>query len=153
MADAMISRPPDSCYSFNVDRGSLCDPLGGTWHPNNPNYDPGPPPPPKPPKEKKEEKKTGVQTEGDTKVPGEVSRQPMQLARGNQRHQKHGGGFNSRRDRSSEAVSGQTNGLQRLAETSGGPRRGWVARQARGGRGRGAFDKYVRGLFRTLRHA
>jgi hypothetical protein len=167
MADSMADAPAEICYSFNVHRGSLCDPLGRSWHPNNPNYDPGPPPPPRPPKEKIEQGKKVVRTEGDTEMP-QVSRQPRQpqRARGHHRYQKPGQGPIHRPRWPSEAVagpsSGQTNGLEFPTGTNGGRGYGYTGpglrRKPRGiGRGGGdgrrieTLNKYVRGLFRTLK--
>ena len=164
MADEMINPPSESCYSFNMHRGILCDPVGGTWQPSDPNYDPGPPPPPRPPKEKKEQKK-----EGDTRRPNvsEVSRQP-QHPRGRHRYQQQGERSNRGPNWLGEAIpgssSGHTNGLERpsgdRAMTNGGRGRGsgytGPVRQPYG-RGRGGgkrmakFDQCVRGLLRTLR--
>ena len=162
MAGAMVNPPAAACYSFNLNRGSLCDPFGQPWHPANPNYDPGPPPPPRPPKEKKE-----GQVEGNTeKLRG--PRQP-QPTRGHQQ-QQHGGRFNNRPHRLGEAVpgssSGQTSGRHRLpgdnTEVNGGRGRGYLGpgpgrRPRGGGRGRGGgsrigtFGGCVNGLLRTLR--
>jgi hypothetical protein len=154
MADEMVVPPAESCYSFKVHRGALCDSQGRTWHPNNPNYDPGPPPPPKPPKEKKE---------GDNGKPdvSGVSRQPP--ARGRRHYQQQRERSNRGPDRLVGAVSGSSsghmNGLQRVAGdravTNGG--RGLMitrlARQPHGGGGgrMGTLNKCVRGLLRTLR--
>lgn len=159
MAGTMVNPPGESCYSFGISRGSLCDPFGRAWHPLNPDYDPGPPPPPKPPKEKKE---------GGTEKPRvSGSKQPQQLGR---HHQPHGEGLDHVPHRLGEAVpgsnSGQMNRRQRptgdRAEASGGQGRRYTGpgpiRQLRGrGRGRGGgsrtgiFDGCVHGLLRTLR--
>ena len=157
MAGAMINPPEKTWYSFDVNRGSLCNPSGRTWQPINPDYDPGPPPPPRPPKEKKE---------GDGEKP-QGFKQPQ--ARGPPYHQQHGEGFHHRPYRFGEAVpgssSGQTNRRQwpvgDNTEVSGGRGRGHTgsgpARQYRGrGRGRGGsrigmFDKCVHRVLRALR--
>lgn len=167
MADAMDNPPAEGCYSFNTRRGTLCDPLGRTWHPNNPNYDPGPPPPPKPPGEKKEHKQKVLRMGGDNEMPrvSEVSRQPKQPqhAREHHRYQKPGEGSNHKPHWPSEGAPGSSSGLQRHTEMSGGQGPGYGGpgpiRQPRGGgRGRGdgrriaAFKKCVRGLFRMSRH-
>ena len=47
MARSMQNIPGTYCYCFNYVAGRLCDPIGMTWAPGNPDYDPGPPPPPK----------------------------------------------------------------------------------------------------------
>jgi len=163
MAGEMVTPPAEAWYSFDVNRGSLCDQLGRTWHPVNPDYDPGPPPPPKPPKEKKELEKKEIRVEGDAgkmAVPKQAK-----LSR-----QQHGEGSNHRPRWIGEAVpgssSGQTNRRQQSAgdrtDASGGRGRGYAGpgpvRQHRGrGRGRGGgsrigtFDKCVHGLLRTLR--
>jgi len=161
MAGTMGNPPGETCYSFGVNRGSLCDPFGRAWHPINPDYDPGPPPPPKPPKEKKE---------GETEKPrASVSKQPQQ-PRGHYYHHQHDEGLDHVPHRLGEAVpgssSGQTNGRRRpigdRTEVSGGRGRGYVGpgpiRQPRGrGRGRiggsgvGTLNKYVRVLLRKLR--
>lgn len=166
MARSMVDAPAEGCYSFNLSGGSLYDPLGRGWHPNNPNYDPGPPPPPKPPKVKVEQEKQVPQT---TKEVPQVSRQPVppHRARGHHRYRKQGEGSNRRPRWPNEPVSGsssiQTNGLEWPTGTSGERGRSRYAglrpiRQPRdGGRGRGnsggigPLNKYVRGLFRTLR--
>jgi len=157
MAGEMINPPAETYYSFNVNRGSLCDPFGRTWGPVNPDYDPGPPPPPRPPKEKKD-----VQTEGGGAENHRVPRQPRQ--------QQRGAGSNNVPRRLDEAVSGsssgQTYGRYRYTgdntEAIGGRGRGHPgpgpARRPRGGgwgRGGGSrtgtFDKCVYGLLRALR--
>lgn len=165
MANEMINRPAEGCYSFDVRGGSLCDPLGRTWHPNNPDYDPGPPPPPKPQKEKKEQKKKGIPAEGSAnKV--EVSRQHRQPQRARGRHyHQHGERSNCKPSWLGEVgtgpSSGQMNGLQRPSGGLNGGRGHGNAgpgsiRQCYGrGRGDGwvgTFNKYVRGVLRTLRH-
>lgn len=47
MAKSMDNIPDTAYYSYNLVRGMLCLPSGYLWHPQNPNYDPGPPPAPK----------------------------------------------------------------------------------------------------------
>ena len=167
MAGTMVNPPGEVCYSFDVNRGSLCDPVGRTWHPINPDYDPGPPPPPKPPKEKKEGKEKMEGQTGDSEKP-RVPKQPQQPRGSN--HRQHGEGLNYKPRWQGEAVpgssSGQTNKRHWLvgdkAEASGERGRGYPGpgpiRQHRGrGRGHGGgsrigtFDKYVHGLLRTLR--
>jgi hypothetical protein len=158
----MVNPPRETYYLFDVTRGSLCDRFGRTWHPVNPDYDPGPPPPPKPPGEKKERKKM----EGGVEKPPVVTKQPQQpLGHHQQRegpsHKPHWLG-----DFVPGSSSGQTDRRQRSTgdrtETSGGRGRGYTGpgpvRQHRGrGRGRGGgnrtgtFDKCVRGMLRTLR--
>lgn len=169
MAGAMAVPPRESYYSFDVNRGALCDPLGRTWHPINPDYDPGPPPPPRPPKEKKEGQ-TGGNIE---KLPAPVvSRQHRQTQRpwGHRYRQQHNEGFRHEPHRLGEAVpgssTGQMNRRQRPSgdrtEAGGGWGRGYagpgpISRPHGGGRGRGGgsrigtFDKCVRGVLRTLR--
>lgn len=167
MAGEMVNPPAETYYSFNVNRGSLCDPLGRTWGPVNPDYDPGPPPPPRPPKEKKD-----AQTEGGGNENPRAHRQPRQQhPRGYHQHQQQrGGGLNNVPRRLDEAVSGsssgQTYGRYRFTgdntEAIGGRGRGYLGpgpgrRPRGGGRGRGGggrigtFDKCVYGLLRTLR--
>ena len=163
MAGTMVNPPRETYYLFDVSRGSLCDRFGRTWHPINPDYDPGPPPPPKPPKEKKEPKKT----EGGIEQPPVVPKQPKQpqQPRGHQQHE----GLNHKPHWLGNVVpgssSGQVDRRQRPAgdrtEASGGHGRGYTGpgpiRQPRGrGRGRGGgrtgtFDKCVHGVLRTLR--
>lgn len=167
MAGAMDNPPGEICYSFGINRGSLCDLFGRTWHPINLDYDPGPPPPPKVPKEKKEQKKDG--TEGDAEKPL-VSGAP---SRPKQTQQPRGysnmGLSYELPHRLGEAVpgssSGRVNGWQRLAGDktgTSGRGRGYTgpgpARQPHGrGRGRGGgsrigtFDKCVHRVLRTLR--
>lgn len=162
MAGTMVNPPEEACYSFDVNRGSLCDPFGRTWHPINPDYDPGPPPPPRPPKEKKERK---GEMEARAEADAEKPRVPKQLQ---QPYRQPGEGVSRGRHWLGEAVPGssseQTNRRHRpigdRAEVSRGRGRGrgpGPIRQPRGrGQGRGGgrigtFDKCVRGLLRTLR--
>jgi hypothetical protein len=50
----LLPTPPDrEWYSFDLVDGQLCKQDGTQWHPENPNYDPGPLPPPKLPREVK----------------------------------------------------------------------------------------------------
>lgn len=134
MAGAMINPPGETCYSFDMSRGSLCDLFGRAWHPTNPDYDPGPPPPPKPPKEKKEQK-----VGGGVEKPPVVTKQ-AQRPRGYQQHDEVVPG----------SSPGQTSRRQRptgdRTEGSGGRGRGHASpgfvRQPRGkGRGRGGGSR------------
>ena len=163
MAGTMVNPPRETYYTFDVSRGTLCDRFGRTWHPINPDYDPGPPPPPKPPKEKKDQK-----TEGGIEKPPVVTKQPQQ-PRGHHYHHQHEG-LSHKPHWLSDAVPGssseQADRRQRhpgdRTETSGGRGRGYTGpgpiRQSRGrGRGRGGgnrigtFDKCVHRVLRTLR--
>ena len=161
MAGAMVDPPGESCYSFEMNRGTLCDPSGRTWHPTNPAYDPGPPPPPRPPKEKK--KKTGGGAE-KAPVTGQQPKQPQQLRGQNQQHVE---GLNNRLGEIVPGFGpGQPSGRQRPSwdrtEAGGRHGRGYKGpgpfRQQYGrGRGRGGgskigtFDKCVHGALRTLK--
>lgn len=156
MAGAMVNPPGESCYSFDMNRGTLCNPSGRAWHPVNPDYDPGPPPPPRPPKEKKKDRKTG----------GDAEKAPVitQQLRGHNQQQQHVEGL-TLSDRLGEIVP-EPSGRQRLIwdRTEAGGRYG---REYKGpgpvrqqyGRGRGygggnkigTFDKCVHGVLRTLK--
>lgn len=152
MAEEMVSAPAKSCYTFNTHRGSLCDPSGRTWHPNNPDYDPGPPPPPRPPSEKKEQKKKVLRTEGETEM-RQISEVSRQYGRGyHYRYQNHKPRWQS------EAISGPSSGQTNpgLGQPSGERGHGYgepgsVRQPHGGGRRNMTFNKCVSRLFRTLR--
>lgn len=164
MAGEMVNPPGESCYSFGIHRGILCNPTGSAWHPVNPDYDPGPPPPPRPPKEKKKKEKTGEAENGPA-----ISQQPKQAQqlRGHNQQQQHVEGLNSRLGEIAPGPStGQASGRQRpiwdRTEAGGRHGRGYkgpgpVRQQHGRGRGRGGgnkigtFDKCVHGVLRTLK--
>lgn len=75
MAESMEKVPEPAYYSYNIVRGMLCLPTGYLWHPNNPNYDPGPPPPPRVPKDD-----AAQEGKGKGRGKGKLDRVPQRVA-------------------------------------------------------------------------
>lgn len=50
MTQAMEIPPKTVYYTFDAIKGHLVERSGEDWHPENPEYDPGPPPPPRIPR-------------------------------------------------------------------------------------------------------
>jgi len=119
MAEAMGKIPFVSYYSYDVVRGLLCDTSGGVWHPQNPDYDPGPPPPPRAPtteqeKRKMEEKlpfRTGIASSTSVPfnngvLPGQPTRRNYHSGDGDPSNRGRGGlGYRNKRPRLDESLA------------------------------------------------
>ncbi|KAF8649841.1 hypothetical protein AX16_005604 [Volvariella volvacea WC 439] len=73
LGSKMSKQPLPSCYTFNATHGKLCLPTGLPWHPQNPDYEPGPLPVPKKLKKQKAEGASPAPTPPAAVIPANYS--------------------------------------------------------------------------------